>query len=336
MLMIRVYEDVAAFEQEGAQWRELLSSSAANQIFLTAEWLATWWKAFQPGELLVLIVEDPVTQQWMGAAPWFIAHEDGRRVVRFVGCEDVTDYLDVIARRGAEEAVVRALVQWLGAHPDRYDEARLCNIPQGAASLTLFPALAPDQGLAAEVRVLDVCPQIVLLDQFETYISSLDKKNRHELRRKLRRASGLVEWHIVGPEHDLREALQRFMALMAVSSSEKAEFLRNPANRQFFEAMVPVVAAQGWLQLAFLTVGGEAAAAYLNFVYGNRVLVYNSGHNPEAHGALSPGIVLMARLIEHAIAEGREVFDFLRGNEPYKYDLGGRDVPVYELRLVPA
>jgi CelD/BcsL family acetyltransferase involved in cellulose biosynthesis len=85
----------------------------------------------------------------------------------------------------------------------------------------------------------------------------------------------------------------------------------------------------GRLQLAFLEVEGQRAAAYLNFVYDNKVLVYNSGLDPARFSYLSPGVVLMARLIERAISEKRSVFDFLQGNEEYKYRLGGKDTRVY-------
>jgi CelD/BcsL family acetyltransferase involved in cellulose biosynthesis len=172
-----------------------------------------------------------------------------------------------------------------------------------------------------------------LPDTFQDYVASLDKRNRHELRRKLRRAAGEVEWHIVGPEDDLDAAMDTFLKLMAASTPGKTRFLENPQNVAFFRRMVPVVAKQGWLQLAFLTVRGEAAATYLNFDYGNRIMVYNSGLDPDSHGHLSPGIVLLARLVEHAIAARREVFDFLRGGESYKYDMGGQDTPVYRMEI---
>ena len=96
---------------------------------------------------------------------------------------------------------------------------------------------------------------------------------------------------------------------------------------------MPALAERGWLQLALLTVNGQPAAAYLNFDYHNRIMVYNSGLDPEAHGHLSPGIVLLARLIEYAIGCQREWFDFLRGDEPYKYDMGGQDTQVYRMEI---
>lgn len=333
MVKITLYESPALFDDGYAQWNELLADSNADQIFLTCEWQATWWEAYQPGRLWILVVEDEETGQWHGVAPWFMYETDGRRVVYTVGCMDVTDYLDIIARQGYEDAVYEALVGWLVAHRDQWDEVCICNMPQESSALQRIPALAEARGLVTETEELDVCPVIMLPDEFNEYLARLDKKNRHEVRRKLRRATGVSDWYMVGPEHDLDGELQKFLDLMAASAPEKAAFLDNPRNRRFFELMVPTMAARGWLQLAFMTVEGVPAAAYLNFVYNNHVLVYNSGLNPGEHGHLSPGIVLLARLIEQAINEERCLFDFLRGDEQYKYDMGGQDTSVFQLSI---
>jgi CelD/BcsL family acetyltransferase involved in cellulose biosynthesis len=231
--------------------------------------------------------------------------------------------------------VYNALAAWIAGHSDAFDEMMLCNIPEHSRALEGMSRAAQTHGLRSAVRLQEVCPIIVLPRTFEDYVNSLDKKNRHELRRKLRRAAGAVDWYIVGSEHDVREELAHFMALMAASSPDKAKFLENEQNRHFFELMTERMAERGWLQLAFLTVGGERAAAYLNFAYNQRILVYNSGLDPQKHGHLSPGIVLLARLIEHAIQQGYHTFDFLRGDESYKYDMGGRDTRVYQLVITP-
>lgn len=333
---ITLYDDATLFEDCCNDWCELLANSDADEIFLTCEWQATWWEAYHPGDLWILVIEDEESGQWHGVAPWFIGHdEDGRRVVRTIGCVDVTDYLDIIVRRGHEETVYRALLGRLVEHANLYDEVHLCNVPEQSATLRRLPELAPEYHLRAETSVLDVCPIVRLPDSFAEYIAQLDKKNRHEVRRKLRRAAEASDWYVVGPEHDLAEELEHFMALMAASTSEKAEFLADPANRRFFELIVPKMADRGWLYLAFLTANGSRIAGYLNFEYNNRVLVYNSGHDPNDYGHLSPGIVLLARLIEHAIERGRTEFDFLRGNEAYKYDMGGQDTTVHQVRLLP-
>ena len=80
----------------------------------------------------------------------------------------------------------------------------------------------------------------------------------------------------------------------------------------------------GWLDLRFLMVGREKAAGYFNFVYNNRIWVYNSAR-ADKFDSLSPGIVLIGLLIEDAIDRGYSEFDLMRGDEDYKYQLGGQD-----------
>jgi CelD/BcsL family acetyltransferase involved in cellulose biosynthesis len=91
---------------------------------------------------------------------------------------------------------------------------------------------------------------------------------------------------------------------------------------------------QGLLQLLFLQVQGKKAAALYNFDYKGRIWVYNSGFNIVEFGYLSPGVVLTARAIENAIGLGRRQFDFLRGNEAYKYRFGAQDTTIHDLQIM--
>jgi CelD/BcsL family acetyltransferase involved in cellulose biosynthesis len=102
----------------------------------------------------------------------------------------------------------------------------------------------------------------------------------------------------------------------------------------FFRASAKAMQQAGMLQLAFLEIEGERAAAYYNFIWQDAVLVYNSGLDPMKFAFLSPGQVLIARLIEKAIADKRTTFDFLQGNEEYKHKLGGVDVKLFTLGIV--
>jgi CelD/BcsL family acetyltransferase involved in cellulose biosynthesis len=114
---------------------------------------------------------------------------------------------------------------------------------------------------------------------------------------------------------------------------EKVQFL-TPEMRVQFERLIHVSHQNGWLMMAFLDVGDQPATAYLTFDYANRIWVYNSGLDPEFY-SLSPGWVLLAYIVEWAIEEGREALDFLRGDESYKYRLGGIPRPVYRLKIYP-
>jgi CelD/BcsL family acetyltransferase involved in cellulose biosynthesis len=148
----------------------------------------------------------------------------------------------------------------------------------------------------------------------------------------LRRAGDDVQVTSVTDATKLDQEMDDFLRLMVASMPSKAAFM-TPRMAAFFHAMARAMFETGWLQLSFLEVRGERAATYLDFVYNNSVLVYNSGLDPYKFAQLSPGQVLLGRLIEQAIQEKRRVFDFLQGNEEYKYKLGGKDHNLYTLYI---
>jgi CelD/BcsL family acetyltransferase involved in cellulose biosynthesis len=104
---------------------------------------------------------------------------------------------------------------------------------------------------------------------------------------------------------------------------DKAKFL-SPAMREQMAEIIRWAAHAGILQLSFLKVNEIQAAAYLCFDDADRIRVYNSGFSP-GFGYFSPGWVLLGYLIQHAIKTGKSYFDFMRGDEEYKYRFGAED-----------
>lgn len=332
-MIIELYTSDTVFDTLAPEWNLLLSQSQSNRVFLTQEWLSAWWQAYHPGDLWVLAVRDS-HHQLVGLAPWFIAHSQTERIIHSIGCVDVTDYLEVIANANCEPEVFAAIAAYLAEHQAAFDTLDLCNIPEAAPLLRYLPDALRQHLFTVETTLQEVCPVITLPDTWEGYLESLSKKNRHELRRKLRRLEGDTEdvaWYIVGQEHDLDAEIEQFLALMRTASTDKVEFLQNEQHVIFFKLMCKAILPQGWLQLAFLTIDGIYAAAYLNFDYNNEILVYNSGLDLNVGASLSPGIGLLAYLIQDAISKGRQRFDFLRGNEEYKYRMGAVDTQVLKL-----
>jgi CelD/BcsL family acetyltransferase involved in cellulose biosynthesis len=136
-------------------------------------------------------------------------------------------------------------------------------------------------------------PSIPLPGDFETYLAGIDKKQRHEIRRKMRRAeeSGSnLRWYIVEDEAATRREMDGFLHLMA-QDPEKAAFLTDVMRSQM-KSSIHAAFRAGWLQLAFLEVDGEKACGYLNFDYDNKIWVYNSGLDRKFMD-LSPGWVLL-------------------------------------------
>jgi CelD/BcsL family acetyltransferase involved in cellulose biosynthesis len=317
------------------EWNALLHRSSCDTLFLTWEWQSIWWKHLGTGNLLLLGFRGGDDGGLVGIAPFFHTRTDeGSTVLSLVGCCDVSDYLDLIIERGHEDAVYNALLDYLESEAPAWDAVDLCNVPQDSPSLVRLRNLAEARGYQTLVEVEDVCPIISLPSTWDDYVMSLDKKQRHEVRRKLRKADTEADTRfvIVGPEHDLQIEMQAFIGLHQKSAPDKDEFM-DPQMQGFFAEMAEVLQSRDWLQLAFVEMDGEKAASLLNFDYGDTILVYNSGYDPFQFRHLSPGIIVTARCIEHAIALGRSKFDFLRGDEIYKYRFGAQDTQVHRLLL---
>lgn len=332
-LSVYAYRGAGGFEVLANEWNALLRRAVTDTIFLTLEYQRTWWRQLGEGELLVLAVRDDAGEL-VGVAPLFAkTNPQGQRALSTVGCVEVADYLDWIVAQAQTDAVYATLLDYLAA-PDApaWDWLDLCNIPQDSPTLHILPALAEARGWSVSTSRDDVCPVVQLPGTWEEYLEMLDGKQRREIRRKLRHAGGseTADWYIVGPEHDLEVEMEDFLDLMAASSQDKADFLI-PRMRDFFRQLARVLYDAGWLQLIFLHVGGRKAAAYLNFIYNNRVMVYNSGLDWRTFPNLGAGIILTAYVIRHAIEQGYTVFDFMQGDERYKYQFGGQDVEVRRL-----
>jgi len=318
------------------EWNRLLQRNRANLFFLTYEWQTTWWEALGTGDLWIVAFRTPDTDELVGIAPLYLTESTsgvnaGKQVFTLVGCIEVSDYLDLIMAQGWEAEVYTELLAWLhSTEAPTWDVVDLCNLPEVSLTYTVLPPLVEAAGHGVLVKQEDVAPQFALPLHYETYLQEqVDKKQRHEIRRKQRRAEREAEigFYIVGKEHSLEAEVDDFVALQRASREDKAEFM-TPPMRRFFGAVARRMLDAGYLRLCFLTINGEKAASLYAFEFDRKFLLYNSGYDPEAHAQLSPGWVILAYSIQYAIAAGCRVFDFMQGDEEYKYRFGSQDYKV--------
>lgn len=331
---IILHTDASLFETLQPEWNALVMRSIANTPFSTWEWNSTWWQAYQPGALWVLTARQ--AGALVGIAPCFIEnHPQLGRVLRYIGHIDVTDYLDLIVHEAHQTDVYNAFAAFLAQQTDAFDHIGIANMRSGSPTPSALQSALESHGFSVSFEQNDVAPYITLPADYDTYVETiLSSKERKETKRKMRRAEGgeyRFAWYIVDTSHDLDAELDKFLKLMHSADQDKALFLQNAQHVAFFKAIMPLMHANGWLQLSFITIDDEPSAAYLSFDYNNIIYVYNSGLEPNKFGALSPGIVLLQYIIQHAIEQHRTTFDFLRGNESYKYKMGATDAQVTQL-----
>ena len=337
-MKIDMFQDSSVFEAiTPEEWNILLASAATNVIFLTWEWQSTWWKHMSPGEMLVITYRD-TAGQLQGIVPLFrFQSDDGSWTLSIIGCEDVSDYLDLIVSPKQEKLMCSELLNFLASdHAPYWDKIQLCNLPATSTACRVLSQEARTRtGLSVTQRVQDICPIIDLPLTWENYLGSLRKKQRHEIRRKMRRAESeaVTHWYVVdAASYDLSHAMREFVELHRLSGVDKGAFM-DSKMAEFFYEMANLLASRGWLYLTFIEMNGRKAASLLAFDYNNCIQVYNSGYDPSQYGHLSPGIVLWSYCIQDAIRRGRSEFDFLRGQEQYKFSFGARPTEIYELEI---
>ena len=295
-------------------------------MFVTPWWQQTWWRNFgHQSDLSLLSVRE--NGRVLGIAPLMLTGD----VLSFLGGTDLFDYHDFLVPKGNEVSFYGTLFGHLSTTDWRAIDLK--SVPEDSPTLRYVQEVAEQNGLATALREEDKAPVACLPSTWEQYVSGLSKKNRHELRRKLRRVEGVGNnrQYVCDDPETLPRWMQEFFRLHRVSRPEKAEFL-TPEREKFFTDIAVELGRRGEFRLAFLELDGVRVAACINFAYGDSYLLYNSGYDP-AYGKLSVGLVNKALAIKEAIEAGKRQFDFLRGTERYKYDLGAEDRRVYQLTV---
>jgi len=325
-------------------WNKLLDKSITDVPFLRHEFLFSWWQHRGGGEwaseesmaegLYVLIGRND-TGEMVGALPLFLSkNRAGKISLILMGSVEIADFLDALALPELVGEFWEAVLDHLASpNAPEWDSVELFNLLENSPSLESLSAAAKKIGLEYLEEKLQPAPSIPLPGDFETYLENLDGRYRRELVRKIRNAQRYfipVQIERVEGKDELAQAMEDFFAMM-LEEPEKARFLTAPMRVQMLE-IVQAAADHGWLDLRFLLVGRERAAGYLNFIYGNQVWVYNSARAGK-FSSISPGIALMGMLIEEAIQDGLTAFDLMRGDEDYKYQLGGLDRWVVKVTL---
>jgi CelD/BcsL family acetyltransferase involved in cellulose biosynthesis len=326
---VREYDRFVLLERE---WNKFLFNSDLNGLFLTHEWFSAWWQNLSGrSELNVLIFRDD-NGEIFGLAPLRI--NKGR--VLFIASHEVTDFCDFITYRQNRELFFRSFLTLLQEDYSHISHFEFINIKETSPTLLHIPAMAAEFGFKCTQVESDVSLVLELPSSYDVYISGLQRKNRHELRRKLRKMESLGDQRsvkITSPE-EILPAVDSFIEMHQASSSEKKKFWQKEGMVNFFRDSFFVFADRGWVEMNGLYVKDALVAALLSFSYENDVLFYNIAYKTD-FAPYSPGFYLFNSSILEAIAANKNRVDFLRGREKYKYEFGAKECKIYSLILAP-
>lgn len=315
------------FRALGCVWNELLLKMDFPIVFLTWEWIVTWWEHFGDGgrELVILLVcEDDDIKGILPLYAERVLLEDqwlSGRVLTLCGALDLfPDHLDLIARPADAGECLQAILQFLHWEYRKWDVLR---VPMVASSAQIAARLQAGTMRARQFD-FDVEPASIAFfvhidGAFEDYLGSLNGKLRYNLRSRAKKLYAKHDVRFVPVEREESAALDRLFALHRQRAASKgiASSLADARVYAFHQALAVRIRDQGWLSLRELRCEDAVIAASYNFDFVGRVFSYQKGFDP-AWERFGPGSVLLSELIREAFANHMQEYNLLQGDEPYK------------------
>lgn len=315
------------------QWRELLARDPNRHVFATPEWNKLWWEEFGGDKDLFLLTMSR-GEDVAAIVPLYRKTEGGRRILRFIGGIDLTDYLGPICLLDDRDHVAEALIAWLRGTTDEWDELDAHNMPVPLGFAEFIVDHADRAAMEFHLDQEETSAVLPLPGDWDGYLASLGSKDRHELRRKRRRVERDHPDAVVrtATPETLVADFKTFVEMHRGAEGHKGHFMR-PEIATFFERVARSFMELGWLRLDITEIADRAIASTFGFVLDGTFYLYNSAYDPDL-ARLSPGFVHVSELVKNSIEEGIKTFDFLRGPEKYKYQMGAQAVPLNNVRVV--
>mgnify|MGYP000936581539 FL=1 len=345
------------------QWADQWDRWAHGKPFRSWDWVTTWCSIYGVAEpscrLHVLSVHQG--DGALGFAPLFMSwHPFWGWTIRFLGSGEICgDDVGWVAPGELQETVGRAIARAL-----HHGTANACSMVTGGTNGSRTSIRIPtcdqvdldgvrlsDRGLqgflqelqglgwAIDIRPIEHCWQIPLPKTWEEFLQNLP---RSFMRKKIRKAQqrylspGGVHVHTVFGTIPWEEAWRHLINLHQARRLQLGDGGAFASGRflRFHQEILSRWLPSGKARLVWLEWQGQAIAAEYLLISEETVRAYQSGMNPQ-FGHMSPGFLANLAVIQQAITEGYRVFDFLRGDEPYKADWGARPLEMVRIRAVP-
>jgi CelD/BcsL family acetyltransferase involved in cellulose biosynthesis len=326
MLSTAIVDTTSGFDALRGEWDELLRNSASNNLFLTWDWLRTWWEHLpEDRSLHIVTVRDkdarlvalaPLTvrpRRWLRLMPF--------RTIEFLGRGNVgSDYLSVIVRNGFEHEGLRALAARL---TDGRLAVEFSHVDAQNAQMQAAEAELGARGWHGHRTTIETCPYINLEGHtWDSYVAALGRTHRTNFKRKLKKVQSLYKLRIdeATTDAERRAALDILVNLHLKRRREVggSDALHRRELLEFHQNFTASALRAGVLRLQVMWLDEVPVAAMYGLEYNNVFYFYQSGFD-STYATHSVGLVMAGLAIKGAIERGVREFDFLHGNETYKY-----------------
>ena len=319
-----IVSDEAAFLALEPEWDDLVARSPADSFFLTWAYVSTWWSVYgERCDLRVLTARDG-DGRLIGLAPLVVGRGEGhRRHVRFLTFlgalgDSLSEYLDFVVLPGYTRPVLAEFWRIMSTELSGWDVLRLPLLPASSRTPQILAEQPGREAARLRRSAAHESPFIRLDTDWETYLGRRSKAFRKAFNSAWNRAHRrpLRVLH-AGVDLPVDAAMDRLIALNHDRWGDQGLAFHTEEFRTFHRLLAPKLLEKGQLSLMVLELDGEDAAIRYDFVYGERLWVFQGGWAPEL-GRLAPSKVLAGYSVRWCIENGVKEYDFLAGDADYK------------------
>lgn len=324
--MLEIIDDASRLRQIEPEWTALVQSLTGITPFQLPRWLLTWWPRFGSGRLHVMTFREG--GELAGVIPCFLHEWDSRRQLTLIG-SGISDYLEpAIPPRHCAE-----ILNQLQTHLEANSDWDICNW-QDLAATTPLCHLTSCATFDGNLCVDTPCTRVRLVSDFDKFWRERPSNLRRNVRRyrKKAEAEGPLDFEISGDAD--RGALDALINLHTARWRQEGEPGMIAANRSagFLRDIARELAASDMFRLFSLRYCGTIAAVIFAISFRKAIYGYLTAFDPR-YESFGLGRTLLFESIRYAHENGYEIWDFLRGDEPYKFWWGAEIIPKSRLIL---
>lgn len=329
---ISSFDELLALEKE---WNGVLLKSETNTIFLTHEWIMTWWKCFGHGkELLVLLVID--NSNIIGIAPLMITSSKHfgfqRKNIEFIGTP-LLDYSDFIISEQKED-VIKAIYEFLFNNRELWDSIVLEEVPQNSSTLQLSEKILGGLTRNFDIFFTNECLALNFDGCADGIIQMLQKKR--DIMRQIRAygSDSSLIYHKVENPDEANDLLEIFFEqhIRLWEKRQIPSIFRNDIYKEFMTQLMNGLLPKNKLEFRILKFNQEIIATQIGFTHNNKYLRYLQSYDLR-YSKNSPGAILHRCVIEEHYNNKFDEVDFSRGAESYKYRFSNKITNNYGISI---
>jgi len=271
--------------------------------FMSYQWYVAWLSVHPGWQSYILFINNSTI------AP-FVRKDD---TVQFIYA--YTDFDDLVGVNTPE--IWSSVLDYL--KHEGIKKAELAQIPENSKTVDFFKTYAENNSNCT-IAIGNTTPFIALPTTFEEYLASIREKRKkyNKFRREFPQAR-------IELSDDPSKDVEQLLSLMKQNSIKEAS--ATIEKETFFRK----VAGMKDALLTKLSVDDKVVAMQIAFSYKQTMMLYISGYDKT--GYANAGTYLIVSSIKQAIVDGYKKFNFLRGREQYKYELGAKDFALYTITV---